>query len=234
MRHIASATFALCLATASAVQAEGTGGAIVVELFTSQGCSACPPADDFFADLAKDPDVIPLALHVDYWDYIGWEDKFGDPQFTARQKAYARAAGSRMIYTPQLIVGGQDRVEGNKPAEVEALIRRHLATGRAVSLTAMRKGDKVMITAEAKSAFSTPVRVELVRYRPEETVLIESGENEGKTITYSNIVTSWQPLGDWSGAAPLTIEAPAPGDDKAVVIVQSQGPAAILAAARVD
>ena len=235
MRHVVSATFGLCLAAAGMADAQATSrSAVVVELFTSQGCASCPPADDFFADLAADPDVIPLALHVDYWDYIGWPDKFADPKFTDRQKAYASVAGSRMIYTPQLIIGGLDQVEGNQPAQVEALIRRHLDAAQGVTLTLERDGDTIVIRAVAPGAFAEPVRVQLVRFRPAETVTIERGENAGRTITYRNIVTSWQALGDWTGEAPLALETSAPGADPAVVILQKSGPSAILAAARID
>ncbi len=97
----------------------------MVELFTSQGCSSCPPADAYLAHLATEPDVIALALHVDYWDYIGWTDKFGSPPFTERQKAYARAEGHRTIYTPQMIVNGTERIAGTNPAQVESDIRHH-------------------------------------------------------------------------------------------------------------
>lgn len=237
MRHFVSALFGATFAMTAVAGADGTGQsqpAVVVELYTSQGCSSCPPADDFFSQLVQDPQVIPLSLHVDYWDYIGWEDKFGDPKFTERQKAYAREAGSRMIYTPQMIVGGLDRVEGNQPGEVEALIRKHLAVAREVSLTVARNGEILVISAEAKRPFDAPLRVQLVRYRPEETVAIERGENAGRTLTYRNIVTSWQALGEWTGEAPLSLEAKAPGSDPAVVILQSQGPSFIQAAARVE
>jgi hypothetical protein len=237
MRPFAHAVFSVAIALAGAAQAEGKGQsqpAVVVELYTSQGCSSCPPADEFFAQLVQDPQVIPLSLHVDYWDYIGWEDNFGNPQFTERQKAYAREAGSRTIYTPQMIVGGLDRVEGNQPGEVEALIRKHLSVAREVRLAVVRNGEILVITAEAKQPFEAPLRVQLVRYRPEETVAIGRGENAGRTLTYRNIVTSWQALGDWTGDAPLSIRAAAPGSDPAVVILQSQGPSFIQAAAQID
>src|SRR6056297_1329329 len=81
---------------------------VVVELFTSQGCSSCPPADAMLGELAERDDVIPLALHVDYWDYIGWADIFADPAYTRRQKGYAHATGQRMVYTPQMVIDGQD------------------------------------------------------------------------------------------------------------------------------
>jgi len=103
-----------------------------------------------------------------------------------------------------------------------------------VRLTVTRKGDKLVIRAEADPPLTEPVRVQLVRYKPEETVTIERGENAGKTITYRNIVTSWERLEDWGGQAPLEVSAPYAGDEPGAVIVQSAGPAAILAAARVD
>lgn len=231
MRHFVSAACGLWLAATAQVQAEPV---VVVELYTSQGCSSCPPADEFLSMLASDPRILPLALHVDYWDYIGWEDKFALAQFTDRQKAYAHAVGSRTIYTPQLIIGGADRIEGYSPEETAERLRDHLGAATPVRLTVTREGDKLVIRAEADPPLTEPVRVQLVRYKPEETVTIERGENAGKTITYRNIVTSWEPLQDWGGTAPLEVTAPYPGDEPGAVILQTAGPAAILAAARVE
>lgn len=231
MRQLVGAACGLWAALASPVLAEPV---VVVELFTSQGCASCPPADEFLETLVKDPRVIPLSLHVDYWDYIGWEDSFADPKFTERQKAYARASGSRMIYTPQMIVGGEERVEGYAPDELAVHLGDHLAQPAQVVLSVQRKGDMLVIRADADPPLATPVRVQLVRYRPEETVEIQRGENAGKVITYRNIVTSWDSLGDWPGTAPLELSAPVKGGDPAVVIVQEEGPAAILAAARAE
>ncbi len=231
MRHFVSAACGLWLAVTAQVQAEPV---VVVELFTSQGCSSCPPADEFLAMLASDPRILPLALHVDYWDYIGWEDHFAQGKFTDRQRDYAKAAGSRTIYTPQLIIGGVDRIEGYAPEETAERLRDHLAAGTPVRLTVTREGDRLVIRAEADPPLTEPVRVQLVRYNPEETVTIERGENAGKTITYRNIVTSWERLEDWGGTAPLEVTAPYPGDEPGAVIVQTAGPAEILAAARVD
>ena len=231
MRHFVSAACGLWLAAAATVQAEPV---VVVELYTSQGCSSCPPADEFVAMLAANPQILPLALHVDYWDYIGWEDKFANPKFTDRQKAYAKAVGSRTIYTPQLIIGGADRIEGFAPEETAERLRAHLEAGTPVRLTVTREGDKLVIRAEADPPLTEPVRVQLVRYKPEETVTIERGENAGKTISYSNIVTSWERLEDWSGQEPLEVTAPFIGDEPGAVILQEQGPAAILAAVRID
>ncbi|WP_374427330.1 DUF1223 domain-containing protein [Tabrizicola sp.] len=231
MRHFVSAACGLWLAAVAQVQAEPV---VVVELYTSQGCSSCPPADEFVSMLAANPQILPLALHVDYWDYIGWADKFAHPKFTDRQRAYAKAVGSRTIYTPQLIIGGADRIEGFAPEETAERLRAHLEAGTPVRLTVTREGDKLVIRADADPPLDEPVRVQLVRYKPEETVTIERGENAGKTVTYTNIVTSWERIGDWSGREPLELTAPFPGDEPGAVIVQHEGPAAILAAARVD
>jgi hypothetical protein len=231
MRHFVSAACGLLLAAASPVLSEEV---VVIELYTSQGCSSCPPADEFVAMLAANPRILPLALHVDYWDYIGWSDKFAQPKFSERQRDYARAVGSRTIYTPQLIIGGLDRIEGFAPEETAEQLHKHLAVVPAVKLKVTRLGDTLVIRAEADPPLDAPVRVQLVRYMPEETVTIERGENAGKTITYHNIVTSWEALGTWSGQEPMEITAPFAGSQPGAVLVQSEGPSAILAAARVD
>jgi hypothetical protein len=231
MRDFVSAACGLWLAAVAQVQAEPV---VVVELYTSQGCSSCPPADEFVAMLAANPQILPLALHVDYWDYIGWADKFAQGKFTDRQRAYAKAVGSRTIYTPQLIIGGADRIEGFAPEETADRLRAHLKAGSPVRLTVTREGDRLVIRAEADPPLDAPVRVQLVRFKPEETVTIERGENAGKTITYTNIVTSWERLDDWSGQEPLEVSAPFDGEEPGAVIVQREGPSTILAAVRVD
>jgi hypothetical protein len=230
MRHFAPAV----LTAAMALPALAEDQPVVVELFTSQGCSSCPPADEFMADLVQDPGVIALALHVDYWDYIGWKDSFANPAFTERQKNYARVIDSKTIYTPQMVVGGLDRVEGNDPEAVRALIRAHQMVDRGVTITTARQGDRLVITLVAVPPLTAGAEVVLVRYVPEEVVAIERGENAGHTVTYRNIVTDWQTVGDWPGTAPMTVEAALSGDDDAIVMVQEPGPKAILAAARVD
>jgi len=231
MRHVVNAVCGLWVCASSPAMAEQV---IVVELYTSQGCSSCPPADEFVAMLASDPRILPLALHVDYWDYIGWADAFANPQFTDRQRAYAAAIGSRTLYTPQLIIGGQDRIEGFSPEETAARLQEHLALAAPITLTVTREGDRLIIRAEADPPLTETVRVQLVRYTPEATVEIERGENAGRTITYHNIVTSWEGLGDWAGDTPLELTADFVGTDPGAVILQSGGPAAIMAAARID
>jgi Uncharacterized secreted protein len=168
--------------------AVGTAGRaetpVVVELFTSQGCSSCPPADAILRELSDRSDVIPLSLHVDYWDYIGWADVFADPRFTDRQKAYARAAGARMIYTPQMIVAGTDPVVGTRPMELAALIERHGAQAKRVEIALETVDDRLRIRAETVQGGRDPCVVHVVRYRPEARVAIERGENAGRELPY--------------------------------------------------
>lgn len=205
--------------------------AVVVELFTSQGCSSCPPADAFLHSLSGRDDLIPLALHVDYWDYIGWKDTFADSRFTDRQYAYAKALGNNVVYTPQIIVQGNTALEAATQSELDRAIA---GTGRdaMVDIAVERHADGVMITADAVDA--GPAFVQLVRYRPMETVTIEHGENAGQVITYSNIVTEWNRLGEWDGRGRFAVTVPLAGSDGAVVIIQSKGPGPILAAYRLD
>ncbi|WP_420567616.1 DUF1223 domain-containing protein [Thalassovita sp.] len=205
---------------------------VLVELYTSQGCSSCPPADAFMNKLAKRDDVIALALHVDYWDYIGWPDEFAQAKFTKRQKSYAVSAGRRSIYTPQMIVGGQEHVVGNHPMDVNDLIRKHAAKEPAVSVGLKRQGDRLTITASADRPLNEPLLVQMVRYMPGKQVMIRRGENAGRTIQYSNIVTDWKLVGEWDPRAPLSTTGKITGDAPVVVIVQRHGPGEVLATAR--
>jgi len=205
---------------------------VVVELFTSQGCSSCPPADKLLHELAKRDDVIALALHVDYWDYIGWKDVFAKPGHTARQKAYAVSAGRRSVYTPQMIIDGSDHVVGNHPVDVADLVRAHADRARAVVLEVRREGtDGLRIDLRAQGRAAAPMIVQLVRYIPQQTVEIKRGENAGKSLSYANIVSDWDILAEWDGRAPLVIEAKVPGKNPVVVLVQHKGPGMIEAAA---
>jgi hypothetical protein len=231
MRHIVSAACGLWLCLGSGAVAQSEPG-VVVELYTSQGCSSCPPADEILAKLSRQPGIIALALHVDYWDYIGWEDTFADRKFTSRQKAYAHAAGSKMIYTPQMIVGGREQVEGNQPTTVARAIDAHMGMVGQVTLTAERQGNKVTIRAVANPPLTRPARVQVVRYLDRAEVAIERGENAGLNVAYHNIVTVWDDVGAWHGDAPLQMTAQAAGGAPVVVIVQSEGPGEILAAVR--
>lgn len=217
------------VAAPNSALAQGVSGT-VVELYTSQGCSSCPPADAYLAKLAREPGVIALALHVDYWDYIGWADTFGNPRFSDRQRDYARAAGGTTIYTPQMVVQGVDHAVGSDPDDVAGMIRRHQSGAAMVVLQLTRQGKEVRVHAKARVALEGPLVVQLVRYRPLAKVVIERGENAGRTINYVNIVTSWTKVGEWRGGGDLDMVVPAPGAEAVVVILQEPGPGMIFAA----
>ncbi len=211
-------------------QAAAEDGPVVIELFTSQGCSSCPPADAMLHDLAKREDVIALALHVDYWDYIGWKDIFGRPENTARQHAYARAANATTVYTPQMVIGGVDHVIGSRPMQVMDTLQAHSRQGNLFDVSLTRQGNRVRVSA-APGAGGDYV-VQLVRYTPEATVAISRGENAGRNLTYSNIVTEWDVIGRWDGRSALSLDADVPGDSPVVVIVQQSTDGPIVGAAR--
>ncbi len=231
MRGLMAAFMAAAAFVSFGAATQAQSNLVVVELYTSQGCSSCPPADALLNELAERDDVLPLALHVDYWDYIGWKDQFANPKFTKRQKSYAHAAGKHMIYTPQMIVGGQDHLVGNKPMYLAKLIETHAAQPVAVALSLRRDGGAVIVSAPAVTGLGDML-VQLVRYLPEKTVDIGRGENAGRTITYSNVVTDWQVLGPWDGSSSLMMRAEAAGSDPVVIVLQKAGHKAIIAAAR--
>ncbi len=225
---------ALVIALVGAIVAPLRTGAqtpVVVELFTSQGCAACPPADAFLAELARRDDVIALALHVDYWDYIGWRDTFAQGAFTDRQKAYARAAGARTIYTPQMVVQGLEALPGTRTEAV---------TARIIELASRPESVRLVVGAGASTRISLspagePVGgaiVHLVRYEPRVDVAIAAGENAGRKLEGHNIVSSWVTLAEWDGSGPLELEVPLEGASPAVVIVQRAGQGPIIAARR--
>ncbi|WP_420586744.1 DUF1223 domain-containing protein [Ruegeria sp.] len=220
------------LFAAAPVAAEGDP--VVIELFTSQGCSSCPPADAIMHELAERDDVIGLALHVDYWDYIGWKDEYADPGHTTRQRAYARQGGRSMIYTPQMVVNGQQDVVGAQTVELDRLIEAHLLAAPEASVTATRAGNAVTVDV-------TPVElpagerydVRLVQYSPMRHASIRRGELAGHELDYANVVESWQVAGQWDGVAPQQFSAELTSDLPAVVLVQQAGHGPIVAATRV-
>jgi len=229
MKSFANAILGAFLALGTPVAA--ADNLVVVELFTSQGCSSCPPADGIFAELAQRDDVLALALHVDYWDYIGWKDEFADPAFTARQKAYAYAHETSSIYTPQMIVGGQDILVGLKAMTLADLIQDHGENPALVNLTALRSGDRIEVEVSGATR-QVPMVIELVTYIPKRTSTISRGENAGRTLDYHNIVASWTRIGEWSGKETFRATVTVDTDNSVAVLVQEKGPGAIIAAAR--
>ncbi|PPB79996.1 hypothetical protein LV82_02278 [Albidovulum inexpectatum] len=233
MNRMMAAVFGLFLALGGQAAAQDPGAPVVIELYTSQGCSSCPPADRLLERLSTRPGVIALSLHVDYWDYLGWKDSLAQPKFSERQRSYARVAGARSVYTPQMIVAGVDHLVGARPARLEELIRKHAARAAQARVQLARKGDRVAVSAEASRVFNPPAIVQLVRYLPHARVEIGRGENAGRVIDYVNVVTDWAQVAEWDGRAPITLDLPAPGDQPVVVIVQEQGPGRILGAAAI-
>lgn len=208
---------------------------VVVELFTSQGCSSCPPADALLGELAGRDDVIALALHVDYWDYIGWEDTFANPAFSQRQLYYGHAAGSTVVYTPQMVIGGVDHVIGNRAMEVADTITAHRASANPVDMDATATEGGWQVSATWVGEGSAPAMVvQVVTYSPLEQVEIGHGENAGLSAAYHNVVRSWQVVSDWSGASAFEAQVTPTGDLRHAVIVQADGHGAILGATRLD
>lgn len=166
----------------------------VLELFTSQGCTSCPKADAMLTEMSKRPDVVALAYHVDYWDYIGWADTFGSKANSDHQRDYAQSWGSSRIFTPQLVINGKGGLVGSKRDAVNtALGGAHLPVD--VQLTAA-DGGMLQVSVPAKSGAGGAM-IWLVTFLDHAAVTIERGENEGKTVAYTQIVTGRQILGMW-------------------------------------
>ncbi|MFL4471642.1 DUF1223 domain-containing protein [Tateyamaria armeniaca] len=229
MKYLIPLVFAVLGAVAAPASAQSP---VVVELFTSQGCSSCPPADKLMHELAKRDDVIALALHVDYWDYIGWKDEFADPANSDRQRGYAAEAGRRSVYTPQMIINGTTDIVGARPMDLSKAIADHSARTSPVALTATRAGDKVRIVATSTQQ-NADMLIHMLRYQPERTARITRGENAGHTLTYANVTEDWKILQEWDGVTELELEAQAAGDIPVVVMVQDGRHGAILAAVQI-
>jgi hypothetical protein len=206
---------------------------VVVELFTSQGCSSCPPADAFLGELAQRKDVIALAYHVDYWDYIGWKDRYASPAWTDRQKAYAGALELRTLYTPQMVIDGRVDAVGSDRSNVSYLIDRAAALPK-LELTLDSSGSRhVLHLPEAR--FSKPATVWLVIYDPEQRTQVNRGENAGSTLSEYNIVRDLRKLASWDGkATTIDLNLAAMGKGQAcAVLVQGADQGPILAALQV-
>jgi hypothetical protein len=200
----------------------------VVELFTSQGCSSCPPANDNVRALADRTDVLSLSFGVTYWDQLGWKDTFAQPAFTARQVAYERVLHHAGPFTPQVVVDGRADVVGMRKGEVEGLIARtRLAGGPSVDI----RGRQVTVAAGPASGGAADVW--LVRYDPRTIeVAVRAGENNGRTLPHRNVVRQLLRLGAWSGKAETFTAPPAPAGLASAVLVQAPGAGPILAAAK--
>lgn len=218
-------------ASGGGAPAVATAGSIahptVIELYQSQGCSSCPPADAVVNKFADRPDVIALSFAVTYWDNLGWKDTFGDPSYTARQWDYAHAAGRSQVATPQVIVNGKQPVLGSREGELnQAIARNAVSDGPAITA----EGNKVTVGAGKGSAAT----VWVVRYDPRTlNVPIRAGENGGRTIPHRNIVRQLVSVGQWSGKQASFALPAAPANTRTAVLVQSGKGGPILSAAKI-
>lgn len=199
---------------------------VVVELFTSQGCSSCPPANANLIELGKRSDVLALSFAVTYWDYLGWKDSFGKPEFTRRQAVYEPPLGERSSFTPQMVINGKTSNVGIHLSEVQALIAAaHPGDGPSIGL------DGGKVTIGAGSAPSNGADIWLVRYDPKTVeVPVRRGENKGATLPHGHVVHALERLGTWKGGATSFDVASAPKGLRTAVLVQKPQGGPILSA----
>lgn len=230
----AFALIAVTIAVQNAARAEPAQQPVLVELFTSQGCSSCPPADAFLAELAERPGVLALSYHVDYWNYIGWTDPFSSPEATARQRAYGKTLGSRVAYTPQMVIDGRHDAVGSHRETVEQAIAAAAASPHVALVIAGddATGYRAVLPA---TALDMPARIWLVLFDGSHETTVTRGENTGRTIENRNVVRGIVDLAAWDGSAteiPLALDpALTAGRDNCAVIVQEGKAGPVLATA---
>jgi hypothetical protein len=218
------------MAGAACAAAPAAARPVVIELFTSQGCSSCPPADALLGELARDPDVLALAFHVDYWDYLGWTDRFALPAGTLRQRRYVTALRLASAYTPQMVVDGQTDLVGTDAVALRALLRRP----RPEVPIAITLADAMLDIELPTQPAAGSGELTLYAYLAEARSPVGRGENAGRTLREFNIVRGSVALGRWDGrsrhfAVPVQT---LPTDATAVaVVLQRPGPGAVLGAA---
>jgi len=212
----------------------------VVELFTSQGCSSCPPADKFLGELAERPDLLALSIHVDYWDYIGWKDPFASPANTRRQHDYARTLKLRYVYTPQMVIQGMSHATGSDRSSVLGRITEAQALPR-LPVTIRHAQGRIEITVAAagpaagNGAAKQEAAVWLAAFDLRRETAIKRGENGGRTLAYHNVVRNMVRVGTWTGEALSLSSALADlggRPEGCAVIVQSLATGRILGAAK--
>lgn len=203
----------------------------VVELFTSQGCSSCPPADKFLGELAKRDDIVALSVHVDYWDYIGWKDPFASAANTKRQRQYSRRFNLRYVYTPQIVVQGALQVPGSYRDEVMEKIESSKSLER-VEVRLERDGDNLKVTLPETKVVGD-VQILMAPFDKQHTTDIQEGENSGRTLSYYNVLRKLERVGIWRGEE-KSVSMPWHKDwgDGVAVILQAPGTGRILGAAK--
>ncbi|MBN9061386.1 MAG: hypothetical protein BGP06_21125 [Rhizobiales bacterium 65-9] len=241
--RLAAAVVASVLTWAGIAQAQAPAiPRVVIELFTSQGCSSCPPADSLLAEFAKQPDVIALSLPVDYWDYLGWKDTLALAVHTKRQKGYSIARGDRQVYTPQAVINGVAHVVGSNRYQIDkASLWAHGRDGALSVPISLRREEKGWVV-ELPAAGDARAQIVVMPITKRCDIAIGRGENADKKITYTNVVRGVSTIGEWRGGAESVAIDPSliSGEniDGFVVLVQAiaaQGkPGAILGAAKSD
>jgi hypothetical protein len=211
----------------------------VLELFTSQGCSSCPPADALLFDLGEQPGVVALSFSVDYWNYLGWHDTLSSGANSERQRDYARVRGDGKVYTPQLVVDGVTHVNGSNEAAIEMAMRNAAKQLAAVSVpVSMQAENNTLVVGVGGAPASSNKReatIWLAIAKQEETVSITRGENRGKVLSYFHPVRELTPIGMWKGE-PMTLKLPlkdlkAMGGDCLVALLQVENAGPILGVA---
>lgn len=199
----------------------------VVELFTSQGCSSCPPADRVLAEVAQDRDVLALGWHVDYWDYLGWKDTFALAQATKRQRAYSISFGNKGVYTPQAVINGRVDVVGSRGKDVAGALERMAGTehGLPIAIGASLENGVIAIRVEPSPAAKGSM-LWIIYYDKSRTVAVEAGENVGHSLTYVNIVRDMEMIG-MVGDQPLQASFPVAelgrrGFDECALVLQAK------------
>jgi len=221
-----SSLFGVLAIVAMARPAAATEPRAVIELFTSQGCSSCPPADRLLGEFAQDPSIVALTLPIDYWDYLGWKDTLADSRFSTRQKAYSRMRGDRAVYTPQMIVNGERHLIGSDRAAIERAMRE-TRSGSVMSVPVSVKVSDSQINVTVAAAPQADVHrgeIWICAISKAVPILVERGENRGRRIVYHNVVRNWLKVGDWQGKTASWIvpmeNIARDGVDAAVVYVQ--------------
>jgi hypothetical protein len=176
---------------------------VVVELFTSQGCNSCPPADAYLATLKGRDNVLALSYHVNYWDYLGWRDTFASEVTTSRQRDYARTMGERTIYTPQVVIGGRYHEVGSRHGAIDRAIRKAALEQKESLDVRLREATagKLQISVAAGQIYNRRIVVWLVLFDPYHEVEIQRGENSGRMLGYHNVVRDVREIGEWYGKA---------------------------------
>ena len=209
---------------------------VVVELYTSQGCSSCPPADKYMGELTKRRDVLGLTFHVDYWDYIGWKDPFARPENTTRQRQHSRNLGLRNIYTPQMVIQGAANAVGSDRMEVDQAISQTKKLAQVSVNLKHRKNGQLSISIPS-SAIKDSAKIFIVAFDDKHSTSVKRGENGGRKLSYFNVVRDMKQVGTWTGKA-VTMNVSIAGMANAgrsacAVFMQSERTGQILGAAQI-